>query len=345
MLMHVNIISFRIKAVILLAAFMLYYTAVSGQMTLSVDSYSSCENTTVFVPLYVSDFTNVNAITLYLTIDTAVIRFVELANPHPDLAGGTLMGNSSTNNDTISLIIITWWRLSSLTIQEGKLLDLVLDYKQGSSEIKFTNCEIAQDTNVVEGVIYQHGAVLPLINQHPQDLIQTEGESAIFTVNQSHESTYLWQVNSGPGWSNLQNNPPYSNTDTYQLNIENLTQNLNNNQYRCVVTNINCQMVSNPALLMVSPLSVKEPYVNPVSISIYPIPGNRKINYKVSTNLKNITISIVNLLGRSVYSSHLDELQAGFTETIITDSLNPGLYFFQLIQDNAILSTAKIIIK
>ncbi|MGN6569585.1 MAG: T9SS type A sorting domain-containing protein, partial [Flavipsychrobacter sp.] len=50
--------------------------------------------------------------------------------------------------------------------------------------------------------------------------------------------TYQWQVNTGAGFTNLTDNPPYSGTTTSSLSITNANMSMNNYSYRCVVTGI-----------------------------------------------------------------------------------------------------------
>lgn len=93
-----------------------------------------------------------------------------------------------------------------------------------------------------------------------QPLNQTicAGQNTTFSVGANNAAlTYQWQVstNGGTSWTNLNNTPPYSGTNTSNLVITAATANLNSNQYQCVVSGGSCgiSITSNPATLLVSP--------------------------------------------------------------------------------------------
>ena len=77
------------------------------------------------------------------------------------------------------------------------------------------------------------------------------GSSTSFTVSASNAVSYQWQENIGSGWNNLTNNATYSGTLTNTLTITGATIPMNNNQYRCVVTNSCSNINSSAATLTV----------------------------------------------------------------------------------------------
>jgi hypothetical protein len=346
MLELVKIIKISTKAAIFLAAFVLYGSLLFGQIAINADNVNSCENSTVHVPVYASDFNNINTFTLFIEIDTTLLTFEGHINPHPLLASGPLMSNS-TDSGSVYNIIVTWNSMASISLEEGKLFDLVLQYNHGLATLTFSsNCEITQELTPVENVNYNHGGVFPLINTQPKNTHSTENGNAIFFVNFCDDCTYQWQLLQIHSWVDLSNNSlHYQGVDTHELSITNISLDLNNNSYRCVVTNPDCQVISDSASLMVSPLFINDLLQRQKALVIYPIPSDGKLYYHVNSTLQDVSISIVNILGKQVYYKHSNWLYAGNIETIYTGDFHAGLYFLQLIQNDAILSTAKIIVK
>ncbi len=330
----------NVKAAILLAAFLVLRSTVSGQITVSLGNLVCCNNTDVHLPVYVSGFNDINAITLQIQVDTLFNNYVGLDNPDINLSGGSLIGNISyTNSPTI---IITWYRVSPITILDGKLLDIVLHYKEGSSSLFFNgNCEIASGLIPVDSVIYINGS----INKEPQSLFLAEGETARFSVNHDDESMYLWQCNTGEGWTDLTNTTPYTGVYSHELIINNIALNFNNNTYRCKINHNECEIISAPATLMVSPLNINEHYLQPAILNVFPNPNHGVLYFEVDSPLNNVGISILDILGNQLFYSFFHELSDNHIETINTSLLQQGLYFFQLTCDEVALNTVKVIIK
>lgn len=336
-----NIQIINTKAAIFLAAFLVFHSAAPAQVSLSLGNLVSCNNTEVLLPLHVSGFHEVNAITLQIEIDTLLNSYIGLTNPHADLAGGSLIENISYTNSR-AIIIVAWFHNSALTIENGKLFDLVLHYKEGSSPINFTgNCEIASGLAPVDSVVYINGS----INKQPKSLFLAEGETARFSVNHDDASTYLWQCNTGNGWTDLTNITPYTGVNSHELIINNLSLNLNNNTYCCKINSNGCEIISASATLMVSPLNINEHYLQPPILNVFPNPNYGVLYYEVNSSLHNVGIAIVDMLGNQLMYSHYNELSANHPETINTSPLQQGLYFFRLTHDEVVLSTIKVIIK
>ncbi|HPK06010.1 MAG TPA: T9SS type A sorting domain-containing protein [Bacteroidales bacterium] len=331
----------NLKAATLLAAFLAFHTLVVGQMTLSLGNIVSCNNNEVNIPLHVSEFNEVNAITLKIQIDTLFCNYNGLTNPNNNLAGASLITNISYASSS-ALINISWQRMSPITISDDKLFDIVLNYKEGSSSLSFTGgCEIASGLTPVENVNYLNGS----INKQPQSLFIAEGETAMFSVNYDNESTYLWQFNSGEGWNDLSNSPRYSGVYSHELVISNTTLDLSNNTYRCIVNHNECEIISSPATLKVSPMSINEHNHQSDILNVFPNPNHGILYCEVNSPLEHIDISIVDMLGNKLWTRYYKDLPANHSETINTGLFKQGVYILQLISDEIVQSTVKVIIK
>jgi hypothetical protein len=90
----------------------------------------------------------------------------------------------------------------------------------------------------------------PSIIEHPQDVVVTAPAPASFSLSASGEDiVYQWQfsTNSGATWSNI----PDATFATY--NLGETTASMNNNRYRCAVSNTAGSVTSNSVTLTVNP--------------------------------------------------------------------------------------------
>ena len=77
-------------------------------------------------------------------------------------------------------------------------------------------------------------------------------------------------------------------------------------------------------------------------LNVYPNPLSSVTTINTNIPLKNATLKLENYLGQTV--RHLKNLN-GQTNTLHLDNLQDGLYFMQLIEDNIIVATKKIVVK
>lgn len=95
-----------------------------------------------------------------------------------------------------------------------------------------------------------------VINTPPVDVSHCESDIALFQVK-SDGTRFQWQILDASGvWANLLDGGNYSGTNTTQLQIDNLSMDLNTSEYRVAVFKIDlvCPEYSSPAKLEVTPL-------------------------------------------------------------------------------------------
>lgn len=326
-----------------LLAFLLFQTAVYSQLTVSIDQQYHCENSEILLPVFVSDFNNVGSLQLNIEINTQELEFDAVMNPHASLSGGNI---SSNFMELDGEIVVTWWRNTPVSISSGKLFDLKLVYKHGSPTLNLSDdCEIAlSDLTLVGNAIFNNGFVEPIeiINQ-PQGVTVIEDDPVTFTIIQNGVSTYQWQLNSGNGWSNLANDMYYSGTDTDELIINSVPLDFDNHFFRCLITLDDCYLTSDSAILLVTPLGINDNFKKNPVLNVYPNPCSDKLYYTVNTPMSNVSLELVNLLGKSVYNASNIDLNEGRSGSIYTNDLQNGLYFLQLKREAVVLNTVKII--
>jgi hypothetical protein len=333
----------RNKVSMALLAFLLFQPVVYSQLTVSIAQQYQCENSVILIPVYVSDFNNVGSLQLNIEINTQELEFDAVMNPHISLNGGSL---SSNFTEPDSEIFVTWSRITPVSISSGKLFDLKLVYKQGSPTLNFSNdCEIAlADLTLVGNAIYNDGFVKPIeITTQPQGVTAIQDDPVNFSIIQNGVSTYQWQVNSGNGWNNLTNDQYYSGTDTDELIINSVPLDFDNHLFRCLIVLDNCYLTSDSAILLVTPLGINDSFEREPELNVYPNPCSDKLYYTINTPMSNISLELVNLLGKSVFNATNLELEEGRTGSIYTNDLQNGLYFLQLKRESVVLNTVKII--
>ena len=126
-----------------------------AQITVGIHDTVLYQNSgTVSVPVYVTNFSGIGAISLVVNFDSTLLTLSGISN-FP--SNGTFL--SSTNNK--GKIIISWYDTSPLNIGNGILLNLNFNYKGGNSNINFdaANCEITDTSASILNINYSNGSV------------------------------------------------------------------------------------------------------------------------------------------------------------------------------------------
>lgn len=314
-----------------------------GQHTVSIGTQSLCENNDVLIPVNVSNFSDVAAFTFFITIDTLLVKYVSLENPHTQL-GGTPLSNFI---DQSSKIAITWSSLSALNIAEGKLFDLKMNYFEGDALLDFTDqCEVATSSGlVVADVVYENGLLVSAlqISEQPVSVTVTEGELAQFSISLLYEgSDFQWQLYSDDSWNDLQNSAPFSGVNTEQLTIVDVPVAFNNYAFRCNVSFEDCFIISDSVTLTVSPLMVvNSEKKNATVIWVSPNPCYEELNYVVNPSITGFDLQLMNIIGEVVTSERPSNNDGNFR----IEHLHPGIYFLRIITDAGSVETVKVVKK
>ncbi len=109
----------------------------------------------VLVPLDVTNFSDVAALTFYIGYDPAVLSFVGLESIAPEVAG--IQANTITSPDQI---VIAWNDMVNFFNFTGKLFDLKFVYNGGTSDLTFDpGCEVTNSLLQPLPVTYFDGLV------------------------------------------------------------------------------------------------------------------------------------------------------------------------------------------
>jgi hypothetical protein len=172
------------KKFTLIALLILLAGTVSFSQTAVLPNDTASPGKSIIIPLNVTNWTNIAAITLHIRFNPSILSFVGISN--------TAAPNFLADAD--SAINIVWTAPVSpatyLTIANGKLLDLNFVYTgPGTSALTFITsgslaCEVVQSTLVPVPVAYTNGSVGPnLLNTHTASLPPQTNKLAGDVVN------------------------------------------------------------------------------------------------------------------------------------------------------------------
>lgn len=133
---------------------------------------SACAGTAITIPLNISDFLDITAMSLRLDYNPTLMTFVSGTNINSQLSG--LIVNNAVVSGTLNKILIVWSDLTPKTIANGeKLVDLNFNFISGSPTLSFNNtanggsdCEFADANgnalNDLPTATYYHDATVTM---------------------------------------------------------------------------------------------------------------------------------------------------------------------------------------
>ncbi|MBR6834797.1 MAG: hypothetical protein IKM72_02175, partial [Oscillospiraceae bacterium] len=191
--------------------------------------------------------------TITVTVVDAIYGNIEIIKQPEDFTGSS--GEVATFEVTATGDNLTYewqyndddyWRSSkSLGNNSPKLSVLISDIRDGRQY----RCIVSSE----DGYVYSEPATIHVssaalkINTQPSDYSGLVGETAQFNVIASGQGlTYQWQFNNGSGWK--KSSAAGSNTSTLSVKV---TEARNGQQYRCIITQGDKSVTSDPATLTV----------------------------------------------------------------------------------------------
>lgn len=346
MLQRIHIQANLITATWLVIFGLLVLPQAISQPVVSISNHAGCANSEILVPVEVNNFADVAAFTFYIQADTSAIALISVENIHPALLEGNVVSNFNING--IPSININWYGMSSVTISSGKLFDLRLLLKGGTTAFSFTeNCEIAlSDLSVVQNVVYNDGSLTAFSALSPVPLTSTviKDSTANFVLPLFSGITYQWQENSGNIWTNLAENLTYKGVLTNELSLISVPMSFNNRSYRSLLTKQLRSENTLAATLMVNAVGIDEHGLEKKSlISVFPNPVGDRITYLLGVSISQATLRLIDTKGNIVLQSKITNIKSGTSQSLNLDKLAAGTYILQLIDDNKIIDSVKIL--
>lgn len=128
-------------------------TAFAQTITLTIGTHTANPGDSIDIPITVTNFNNIGAVSLYISYDPSVL---ELFGVTDQPSGGSFTYNASASN-----IILGWFDSTPLNITSGKFATLQFKYKGGTSRLDFNSeyCEIAGPDGTVLNAQFINGLV------------------------------------------------------------------------------------------------------------------------------------------------------------------------------------------
>ena len=225
---------------------------IAQQLTLA--QKTACTNDTVRVALNTTAITKLAALTIYISYDTAVLKYVGLESTTSLLSG--IISGVPTTGAAAWKLCLSWVDNSLLGVNFGaiKLTDIKFIYKGGSSAVTFLTdgTDLANISGTSLSTTYVNGNVSStVITTQPSNIAVCTGISTNIPISAATGATFQWQSKSGSVWSNVTNGTSYSGFTTNSLQILQSPFVLNNTNYRCKVVG-SCTDYSLPIILTVN---------------------------------------------------------------------------------------------
>lgn len=147
--------------------------------------------------------------------------------------------------------LVTFHFVSTMSDTEDRTIEfLATGESQLTDYIDFPDADEIVGNWSILSVEIEDITECPAITAQPTNQFASDGGSATFSVTATMDvgsPTYQWQRNTGSGWNNMlfQVNPT--------LVIDPVSLSMNGYQYRCVVSGVACDVISDPATLTVTP--------------------------------------------------------------------------------------------
>jgi hypothetical protein len=221
----------------------------SQNATATIGTITSCAGENILVPLDVTNFNDVEAMTIFVGYDTNSAEFLSIQNINPAIPG------SVTYNAVNGQVSIAYSSTTPFYISGETLFDLSFSFLGDSTLLPFNpGTEIANSNLEIIPLDMFQGSIsnsIQLINQ-PDSVKSYPDNDVIFRVTSLGNPNYQWQENTGSGWIDLQNNDIYSGVTNDTLTIYDVPLSFNGYRYRCVLTADVCTEITDVALLEVA---------------------------------------------------------------------------------------------
>ena len=229
------------------------------EIVTTVGTAFACPGAEVVIPVTVTNLEEVAAISLTLGYNPASLVYTGYQNLNPQFDASDVLINAYPGYWGFS-----WYSLTPVNLLYGTLLDLVFTYTGGYTDLAWDlttsgNCEYNDFNGDVLPAVYNDGWVdgymVPNILGQPADISVTDGDNASFSVTATDALTYAWMLSTDGGltYMPLSDNAMYSGTGTPMLQITGVNIGMNGYLYACQISNENCTIMTDPALLTVNP--------------------------------------------------------------------------------------------
>ncbi len=333
---------FRNKAMALIVMVVLPAIVIS-QPVVKMGDTTGCSTNEMLIPVFVENMENIAALTLYISTDTNVVKYIGVEDVNEAFSTGDFIGGENGGNQTV---ILNWFSLTPANIENGLMCNVRFLVKGGGS-VNFDfqdNCEfIDPDLNVVGGVQYVNGSLTALNSLVPEPALQTilEGNPVSIELSGTIEGiSYQWQLkNEEDGWTDLENDTHYSGVTTPKLVI-NATADMDGNLYRCSLSNGACSEGTSESELMVTTSGLSEPLKKGTGLLVYPVPVTGELTCEVSFSISSGKLVLTDISGRVLKQKRFSNER---TFVIQMSDFTSGVYFVHLYRGKSLIASQKVL--
>jgi hypothetical protein len=303
---------------------------------LALGSVSGCIGDTVNIPINVTNFTNISAVSLEMNFDSSALRYVGFNNSA--LTGNLIVNNPSTGGVSQGRLFVSWFSLTPAVIGSGSGLMMNLRFVVQSAPPRSINfnlaiagqCELADvNGDVIAGVLFTNGGVtaptsVASITSQPQSTQSiASGSNATFSVVANNAVAYQWQQWTSGQWNNMTSSSTFSGVTSSVLQISSATPALNGAVFRVGVQG-GC-----PAFVFSNPCTLTVTQAGNVDLSIGTVVGCPADTVDVPVSISASVSNVGGLNLGIVYPAGLTFVgvsnRASALSSLTATSASPGL--------------------
>jgi hypothetical protein len=142
------------KLVYILGMLFIYATITYGQgITMTIGSHTASVGETVTIPISVTNFNNIGAVSLKIQYNSASLSYVGVTNQP---SSGNFTANASGG-----VLTIGWFGTTPLNIANGNFIEMQFEFNGGSSNVNFitSQCEVANSSGNPLVIDYTNGSI------------------------------------------------------------------------------------------------------------------------------------------------------------------------------------------
>lgn len=319
-----------------------------SQPEVSIPAVAGCDGEELLVPLMVDEFNNIEAFTIHLIVDTTKVSFIDVEQAHESLNNGPLLSNIQDNGQAV--ISVVWFGNSAVNLHDTVLFQLRLKLLESPAELTFSEESelVLSDFTVEEEAVFSEGhieswdSLVPVLSD---STILSAGQRVKLLMPRLVGLQYQWQITSADEWTDLNDDIRYQGSSSEELAINEVSEEMRNQSFRCVLTSGTCTALSNEVMLKFGPLGIaeKDGMSNPF-IQFYPNPVKDYIYCRVLTGVDNAKFSIYNTSGQRMKQWNPGELKPGQVVKLAVADLNTGLFMVKLEEEEQFIASHKILI-
>ena len=215
----------------------------------ALGSVPGCAGDTVNVPINVSNFTNISAVSLEINYDSSALRYVDFNSS--SLTGNLIVNNPSVGGVPTSRVLLSWFSLTPAVVGSGSGLLMNLRFVLQAAPPRALSfnvavpgqCELADvNGDVIAGALFTNGGVTApatfasISTQPPAALSLASGASGSIAVTATNVQAYQWQQFTSGQWTNLTNAGFFAGVTTNTLQFNSVTPALNGAIFRVGVS-------------------------------------------------------------------------------------------------------------